>query len=96
MPNIELVRKINSEMRRHLDEAQRHGDNPRVIALLDAMVQLTQPTNADGVPEPPCKHEIVVEGMCAQCGGVLPSLQPVTVHPGILPTPSEYQSLWGL
>jgi hypothetical protein len=83
MVSKSVVDTMHSEIKTLLDEAQRHSESPRLIAVISILERLTN-LNPDAVPAPDCKHEHVVQGVCQDCGGELPSLM---VNPPAQPTP---------
>lgn len=84
MTRIELVQGINKDL--YELRAMAASESPVILRLVDMLIKLTDPFAADEpapaapapaavIPEPACKHEHIEQGICTQCGGVLPSLQ---------------------
>jgi hypothetical protein len=67
-----LVEAVHSRIVSLLDEAKRHSDGPRVVAIIEILEQLTNLNPS--MPAPPCDHKRVEQGICQDCGGEIPSL----------------------
>lgn len=78
MADVALVTRVNSDLKALLAEAKGHREGPRFIAMIRAMVRLTnspednKAMDAAAPPAPVCPHELVNRktGKCVACGEI--------------------------
>lgn len=74
----EIVTAVNKELRKEMEDASNHRENPRLITLMRLLVRLTNtPAQNEEMdraepPKPVCPHENVNRktGKCLACGEV--------------------------
>ena len=73
------VKAVNAELRKHHEEAVGYRESPRLIAVMDCLIRLTNSKEDNEkldaereAAKPKCPHDVVNRktGKCIQCGEV--------------------------